>query len=572
MAARSVAPVDDLDISAASGRQRGPDGRVIAGTSAENVHGQEECALLHLALQLGGALAIHASGRKHRGHPACDVPCCFAEPGRQRARGHNAADAREHDRDRCDHQPAQFAEAGSRPGVLDLRAGRRVHLLSEGALFVVVPGDNRDAAARDAHRMQRARSGGCVPGAIEYREDDGMPFRHGDAILPSVLDAVVVGAGPSGCVAARNLARAGAKVAIVDGSHPREKACGGGVTARALSFVNGSTVSLTGHGIDRAVFEAGGRSVSVPIGSPDTLRIFDREAFDGALLRDAIGAGATHFAERVIRCERVGHGWTVATTARVLSGSWLLGADGACGVTRKTVATPFARSEISIATGAYVDGVSVREIVIAFTDAPSGYLWSFPRRDRLAVGACAQADAASPAAVHAVADAWLDGYAPADARPRRRYSWPIPSIPADAIPRQPTSGNGWLLVGDAAGLVDPITREGIYFALESGVHAGAALGSRDPVRTYDAQLRDGIHPELRRAARLKEAFFRPRFTRLLIDALGSSAAIRDVMIDLIAGRQPYATLKRRLLGTLEFGLMAKVLFNRGDSRRSDPRD
>ena len=119
-----------------------------------------------------------------------------------------------------------------------------------------------------------------------------------------------------------------------------------------------------------------------------------------------------------------------------------------------------------------------------------------------------------------------------------------------------------MLLGDAAGLVDPITREGIFFALESGSHAAASLSAADPMREYDARVRDGVHPELRRAARLKEAFFRPRFTRLLIDALESSSAIRGVMIDLIAGRQPYATLKRRLLGTLEFGVMARLLFGR----------
>ena len=68
-----------------------------------------------------------------------------------------------------------------------------------------------------------------------------------------------------------------------------------------------------------------------------------------------------------------------------------------------------------------------------------------------------------------------------------------------------------------------------------------------------------MHAELRRAAELKAAFFRPRFTRLLIEALNHSAAIRAVMIDLIAGRQRYAELKRRLLGTLEFGLMMKLL-------------
>ena len=80
-----------------------------------------------------------------------------------------------------------------------------------------------------------------------------------------------------------------------------------------------------------------------------------------------------------------------------------------------------------------------------------------------------------------------------------------------------------------------------------------ALATTSPARTYTASVRDELHEELRRAARLKAGFYRPRFTRLLIDALNQSGAIRDVMIDLVAGRQTYRGLKRRLLGTFEIG-------------------
>ena len=89
--------------------------------------------------------------------------------------------------------------------------------------------------------------------------------------------------------------------------------------------------------------------------------------------------------------------------------------------------------------------------------------------------------------------------------------------------------------------------------------AAAALGGGAPARTYTAAVRDELHGELRRAARLKAGFFRPRFTSLLVDALNQSAGIREVMLDLVAGRQPYRGLKRRLLGTLEVGLMLRVL-------------
>jgi flavin-dependent dehydrogenase len=251
--------------------------------------------------------------------------------------------------------------------------------------------------------------------------------------------------------------------------------------------------------------------------------------------------------------------WTIETSDGDIRARWLFGADGASGIVRKTVFRPFDRGQLSIAAGSFVDGVDTPEIVIGFVDRPSGYLWSFPRPGHLAVGTCAQADETTPAEMHAITDRWLDGYAIAAGRPRRRYAWPIPSLRAADVDAEQPAGDGWMLLGDAAGLVDPITREGIYFALRSGILAAQAMGSSDPARAYASAVGDELHDELRRAARLKAGFFRPRFTHLLIDALTRSEAIRGVMIDLIAGRQPYHGLKRRLLGTMEIGLAVRAL-------------
>jgi flavin-dependent dehydrogenase len=117
-----------------------------------------------------------------------------------------------------------------------------------------------------------------------------------------------------------------------------------------------------------------------------------------------------------------------------------------------------------------------------------------------------------------------------------------------------------MLLGDAAGFVDPITREGIFFALTSADRAADALldGSGDPARVYDSRVRDEISNELVRAARLKARFFAPRFMGMLVTALQRSDSIRTIMADLVAGHQTYRGLRRRLIGTLEFRLMAQL--------------
>jgi geranylgeranyl diphosphate/geranylgeranyl-bacteriochlorophyllide a reductase len=373
------------------------------------------------------------------------------------------------------------------------------------------------------------------------------------------FEAIVIGAGPAGAVAAREISRAGGRVALVDGSHPREKACGGGVTGRALELITAQVAG--GRAIRTVRFEAGSKAATVDL-PPGYLEVFSREALDRALADEARRAGAVPITARVTGIERRGTRWTVRAAEATMTAPLLLGADGAGGLVRKQVTRPFGRSQLSIAAGSYVEGSEMSEIVVRFVDEPRGYLWSFPRPGHLAVGTCAQADVTSTAEMHAVTDGWLDAYAPAAGRPRRRYAWPIPSLGAADLDAEQPAGDGWMLLGDAAGLVDPITREGIYFAVRSGMLAAAALAAPDPSRRYAETVRDELHDELRRAARLKAGFFRPRFTSLLVDALQQSEAIRRVMIDLVAGRQTYRGLKRRLIGTFELELALRVLRSR----------
>src|SRR6185437_176134 len=103
------------------------------------------------------------------------------------------------------------------------------------------------------------------------------------------FDSVVVGAGPAGCRAARELARAGARVALVDDSHPREKICGGGVTSHALTTLpdEGIRDLADAHSIRTAVFETAIRAAHVPFDSDQVLSVFPRARFDAALLNDA---------------------------------------------------------------------------------------------------------------------------------------------------------------------------------------------------------------------------------------------------------------------------------------------
>jgi geranylgeranyl reductase family protein len=396
------------------------------------------------------------------------------------------------------------------------------------------------------------------------------------------LDVAIVGAGPAGSRAGYVLARAGARVTIFDGSHPREKACGGGVTGRALALVADAIDStmfprtvirsarFTGLRASQvrgaaARHAAGARieTATVPLNS-QALIVASRTSFDAALLTAAQRVGAQHVRARVTTVTVYSSGATVTTAAGdVHRAGFVIGADGANSLVRRRLATAFGREQLSIATGFFAHGVSSDEIVIELTTDPPGYIWSFPRPDHLAVGICAQADSRITApALRARAAAWIERTQIAPGAALEPYSWPIPSLTADDFDSLELAGPRWALIGDAAGLVDPITREGIFFALASGQWIGDALTAAQPTSVYHSRVQDEAIAELRRAARLKAGFFRPAFAGALMRALMESSAIRSVMADLVAGTQNYASLKWRLLKTLEIGLAWRTLTGR----------
>jgi flavin-dependent dehydrogenase len=365
------------------------------------------------------------------------------------------------------------------------------------------------------------------------------------------MNVGIVGAGPAGALLAWHLARDGARVTLFDASHPREKPCGGGLTGRALALLPPAPASdpLPVVHLRRCRMEAA-EGAGVDVELPQPVAIASRRELDGWLLRRAVEAGAVHVAERVIDVDPAGR---LRTKAGPRAYDVVVGADGAGSVVRRVVLGPVPTERRMMAVGWYAPAAS--PMLVRFTPPGlGGYLWLFPRRDHVGVGVCAPLRRVPTSALWAHLEREVARSFPALSDPEApRYAHTIPSPSADPASLLGIAGPRWALVGDAAGLADPITGEGIAPALASAAELARALREDGSPARYPGCVVQGFGRELLRAAQLHRLFYRPGFSTRMVRYAARSRGIARVLSELVLGTRGYVGLRRGLLKAVVFG-------------------
>ena len=325
-----------------------------------------------------------------------------------------------------------------------------------------------------------------------------MPRSYAEAV--ERFDVIVVGAGPSGSLTAHLLARAGVRTLLVDRARfPRDKPCGGGVTLRGLRllpFAIGPVVErrITTIGFvhpDFGAFEHGGRAPVV--------LMTQRKRLDAFLAEQAVLAGAVFRDGARVRTVELAAGGRPEVTFEDGSragAELLVAADGANGTCGKALRLGqdriFAPAlEANVAYDAVGAGVREDTALLEMGYIPGGYGWIFPKADHANVGVGGWDSQGPHLRDHLRKVCDRHGIAWSDLTEIRGHRLPMRGAGTEV------AHGRVLAVGDAAGLVDPLSGDGMYEAFTSAHVANACLrdvldGRAADLEHYPARLDNAL--------------------------------------------------------------------------------
>ena len=359
---------------------------------------------------------------------------------------------------------------------------------------------------------------------------------------------VVAGGGPAGAAAAFTAARAGLRTALIDKSvFPREKLCGGGLTDRCRA----SFAAVFGQTLPEEIVLSGDHMAFFMAGAPlsrmqGRIGLTMRRAFDAHMVSLARDAGATTLlGDAVDDLDEAGRIVTLKSGRRLAYGH-LVGADGVnSAIARRLYGAAFDPAVIGFGLEVEVPRADFpgcpEDVEIDFGRADWGYGWVFPKHKTFTIGV---------GGVHRRnpdMKARLAAYLTDKGLDPTRYKVKGQYLPFGRCRERPGRGR-ILLCGDAAGFVDPITGEGIGYAIESGAAAGVAiaeaLAARRPDAAYAAYAKATapIRAAMRQARGWRLLIFSHPAKGLFAKAFGRARILRQGYLDIMAGAKDYDDL------------------------------
>ncbi len=311
------------------------------------------------------------------------------------------------------------------------------------------------------------------------------------------FDVVVVGAGPAGSTTAYRLASAGKSVLLLDKARfPRDKPCGGGLTVRAVRQLPVSPDPVVEHVVDRMGFRLRYGSRFERKGREPLVYMTQRRLLDNYLVEQAVAAGA-EFRDgiKVAGVHADAHGTSVTVDGAPVEAAVLVAADGVNGKTRKVLdlggeyvlGVAFEGNVRKELVGSRFDGLAEFEL----GTIPGGYAWIFPKGDHINVGVGGWESVGPTLRGHLGILCRAHGMSEDSVSDLRGHRLPLRRSGSVAA-----RGRA-LLVGDAAGLVDPLSGDGMYEAFASSRLATESIvdlleGRAESLAGYNEKLANAL--------------------------------------------------------------------------------
>jgi geranylgeranyl reductase family protein len=366
--------------------------------------------------------------------------------------------------------------------------------------------------------------------------------------MKSRYDVIISGAGPSGSLLGYFLSREGINTLIIEKQEfPRYKICAGGLQHRTLELIPFDimeTIHMSIHGI---LFTYRGRDGFARRHPEPVIHTVDRKEFDTFLAQKAWENGCTmRFSEKVEDYENEKDGLRVSTDKNIFRSKILVGADGIRGTVHRRLtkgckifkilgyetekqASPQEKEKYNDAVG------------LDFGGTRKGYVWAFPKRDIISYGIGGPFSTAAP--MKKYFEQYLNGSGGNDNAEIMAQSIPVRTEDT------PLCGNRVLAVGDAAGLGDGFTGEGIYNALRSshiavGSIRDALSSSEYGFEDYDSRIRDEIYQDIKISLSFSRIFF--SYPLFFYKLLKTNEKFFTLCCRVLRGERRYSDISGRL--------------------------
>ena len=362
-----------------------------------------------------------------------------------------------------------------------------------------------------------------------------------------MFDCIIVGAGPAGGAAAYHLAKKGRSVLVIEKEAlPRKKACSGGVSPAIAQWFDFDLTPAIALKVKKVRYTW---KLEDPVDAelPEAMWMVNRATFDNFLIQKAASQGAEIKDEtEVTGIELIRDRWQVNTTGEPLTARYLIAADGANGPMAKWLGFKEAKTRQSYLLEVPAAEKSEPVVMFEFGLVKNGSIWSFPGDSGYSISA-----------------ATFRGGEPKNLdKELKEYAKQFASTGNNKIQERPLClwdgerdlhGQNALLAGETAGILDPLSAEGIRPSIFSGVKAAEAIdaalgGNGDALKKYTQIINEEWGADMVWAGRLAGAFY--RFPKVAYKAGVKRPAASVIMSKILCGEMRYGEVANRAIKRL----------------------